>query len=121
MLFGLFGWKIAGLNILAGLVIAITAGFIIGRLIPEFYVEDFIWQVNNQDGPLAFYVTLITSLCDTLHFCTSCHKCIMEMHISVYPNKVIYDGFIHSCSRNYPTARRFLLGVGRFHPPDPFV
>ena len=76
-LFGLFGWKIADLNILAGLVIAIIARFIIGRLKLEFYVEDFVWQVNSQGGPLAFFVTLITCLCDTLHFCTSCHKRIM--------------------------------------------
>ena len=50
MLFGLFGWKIAGLNILVGLEIAIIAGFIIGRLKLEFYFEDFIWQFNSQGG-----------------------------------------------------------------------
>jgi uncharacterized membrane protein YraQ (UPF0718 family) len=48
MLFGLFGWKIAGLYILSGLIIAIVAGFIIGRLKLERYVEDFVWQVHRQ-------------------------------------------------------------------------
>jgi hypothetical protein len=48
MLFGLFGWKIAGLYILSGLVIAIIAGFIIGRLKLERYVEDFVWKVHSQ-------------------------------------------------------------------------
>jgi uncharacterized protein len=50
MLFGLFGWKIAGLYILSGLLIAILAGFIIGRLKLERYVEDFVWKIHNQGG-----------------------------------------------------------------------
>jgi len=47
MLFGLFGWKVAGLYITSGLVIAIVAGFIIGRLKMERYVEDFVWQIKG--------------------------------------------------------------------------
>lgn len=46
MLFGLFGWKVAGLYILSGLVIAISAGLIIGRLKLESQVEDFVWQMR---------------------------------------------------------------------------
>ncbi len=41
MLFGLFGWKVTGLYIGSGLLIAIFAGFAIGRLHMERYVEDF--------------------------------------------------------------------------------
>ena len=48
MLFGLFGWKVAGLYILSGLVIAILAGSILGRLRLERYVEEFVWQVHSQ-------------------------------------------------------------------------
>ena len=48
MLLGLFGWRIAGLYILSGLVIAIVAGFIIGRLKLERYVEDFVWKIHSQ-------------------------------------------------------------------------
>jgi uncharacterized protein len=51
MLLGLFGWKIAGLYILSGLVIAILAGFIIGRLKLERHVEDFVWQIHSQGDP----------------------------------------------------------------------
>jgi uncharacterized membrane protein YraQ (UPF0718 family) len=50
MLFGLFGWKVAGLYILSGLAIAIAAGFIIGRLKMERYVEDFVWQIKSGSG-----------------------------------------------------------------------
>ena len=48
MLLGLFGWKIAGLYIATGLVIAITGGFLIGRLKMERYVEDFVWKIQQQ-------------------------------------------------------------------------
>ncbi|MGD0173477.1 MAG: permease [Anaerolineales bacterium] len=50
MLFGLFGWKVAGLYIASGLVIAILAGMVIGRLKMERYVEDFVWQLQQQGG-----------------------------------------------------------------------
>jgi len=46
MLFGLFGWKVAGLYLVSGLVIAVLAGVLIGRLNMERYVEDFVWQVK---------------------------------------------------------------------------
>jgi hypothetical protein len=46
MLFGLFGWKIAGLYLVTGLIVAIVGGIIIGRLKPEQYVEDFVWQIQ---------------------------------------------------------------------------
>jgi hypothetical protein len=46
MLFGLFGWKVAALYIGSGLLIAITAGMIIGRLRLERFVEDFVWKLQ---------------------------------------------------------------------------
>ena len=48
MLYGLFGWKVAGLYILSGLVIAILAGIVIGRLHMERYVEDFVWKIHRN-------------------------------------------------------------------------
>ncbi len=50
MLLGLFGWRIAVLYILSGLIIAISAGFIIGRLHLERYVEDFVWEMQASGG-----------------------------------------------------------------------
>lgn len=50
MLFGLFGWKVAGLYIASGLVIAILAGMVIGRLNLERYVEDFVWKMQVASG-----------------------------------------------------------------------
>jgi hypothetical protein len=48
LLFGLFGWKVAGLYIVSGLVVAIAAGYVIGKLKMERYVADFVWKVRRQ-------------------------------------------------------------------------
>ncbi|NMB87934.1 MAG: permease, partial [Chloroflexi bacterium] len=48
MLFGLFGWKVAGLYIFSGLAIAVIAGLIIGQMHLERYVEDFVWKVQTS-------------------------------------------------------------------------
>jgi uncharacterized membrane protein YraQ (UPF0718 family) len=50
MLFGLFGWRIAGLYLVTGLLIAILGGVIIGQLKPERYIEDFVWQIRVGQG-----------------------------------------------------------------------
>lgn len=42
LLFGLFGWKIAALYLGLGLMIAIVAGWIIGRLKMEAHLEDWV-------------------------------------------------------------------------------
>jgi uncharacterized membrane protein YraQ (UPF0718 family) len=53
LLFGIFGWKIAGLYLVSGLTIAIVSGMIIGRLGMERYVEDFVYQIKvNQSAGL---------------------------------------------------------------------
>ncbi|WP_028456885.1 permease [Chloroflexus sp. Y-396-1] len=53
MLFGMFGWQIASLYLIAGMSVAILAGMIIGRLHLERYVEDFVWQIKGGDGATA--------------------------------------------------------------------
>jgi uncharacterized membrane protein YraQ (UPF0718 family) len=42
LLFGLFGWKIALLYMSLGLTVAIVAGWVIGRLKMERYLEDWV-------------------------------------------------------------------------------
>ncbi len=46
LLFGLFGWKTALLYVTTGLVIAITAGWIIGRLKLERFVEPWVYEIK---------------------------------------------------------------------------
>ena len=50
MLFGLFGWKVAGVYVVTGLIIAILAGMLIGKLHLEKHVEDFVWQIQSTGG-----------------------------------------------------------------------
>jgi uncharacterized membrane protein YraQ (UPF0718 family) len=50
LLFGLFGWQTALLYVVTGLAVAITAGFVIGKLKVERYVEDWVYQIRAT-GP----------------------------------------------------------------------
>ena len=52
LLFGLFGWKVALIYILTGLTIAITAGYIIGKLKLEHWVQDWVYktQLSNSEN-----------------------------------------------------------------------
>lgn len=51
LLFGLFGWKTALIYVFTGLIIAITAGWIIGRLHLEKWVEDWVYTLKAGDHP----------------------------------------------------------------------
>ncbi|MEI6587526.1 MAG: permease [Candidatus Moraniibacteriota bacterium] len=51
LLFGLFGWKIALLYIISGLIIAIFSGIVIGHLKVENLVEEFVYK-NKFNGQL---------------------------------------------------------------------
>jgi uncharacterized protein len=51
MLLAMFGWQIALLYIVSGLIIAIVAGIIIGRLHLESQVEEFVWKCKMHDQP----------------------------------------------------------------------
>jgi hypothetical protein len=59
LLFGLFGWKVATIYVLTGLVIAITAGWVIGRLRLERHVESWVYEIpaghaENQEEKIPF-------------------------------------------------------------------
>lgn len=46
LLYGLFGWKVALIYVTTGLFIAITAGWIIGKLKLEHWVEDWVYKTK---------------------------------------------------------------------------
>jgi uncharacterized protein len=50
LLFGLFGWKVAALYLGTGLLIAMVAGWIIGRLKMERFVEPWVYQAQMGQG-----------------------------------------------------------------------
>ena len=57
MLYGLFGLRVAAMYVGSGLVIAIVAGMIIGRLHLERYVEDFVWQIQVSNDVFIEHLT----------------------------------------------------------------
>lgn len=46
LLYGLFGWKVAALYLATGLLIAMVAGWTIGRLHMEGYLEDWVHEIR---------------------------------------------------------------------------
>ncbi|HKZ29019.1 MAG TPA: permease [Acidimicrobiia bacterium] len=52
LLYGLFGWKIAALYVTAGLAVAILAGWVIGRLHLERFVEPFVFENTLRGQPV---------------------------------------------------------------------
>jgi hypothetical protein len=46
LLYGLLGWKVAAIYMGTGLLIAICAGWVIGRLKMENHIEDWVTQIN---------------------------------------------------------------------------
>ena len=52
LLYGLFGWRIAALYVTAGLVVAIAAGWVIGRLHLENWVEPFVFETTLRGQPI---------------------------------------------------------------------
>ena len=52
MLWGLFGWKVAVLYTATGVIVAIVAGFIIGKLKMEIYVQDYVWEMQVGDAEI---------------------------------------------------------------------
>lgn len=50
LLFGLFGWKIAVLYLGLGLTVAVAAGWLIGRLCLELYLEDWVRELPKASA-----------------------------------------------------------------------
>jgi uncharacterized membrane protein YraQ (UPF0718 family) len=54
LLFGMFGWKVAALYLVMGLLVAIVAGFVIGKLNMERYLEDWVLKIQAGQVDQAF-------------------------------------------------------------------
>jgi hypothetical protein len=50
LLFGMFGWKVAGLYLVMGLSVAIASGLVIGKLGMEQYLEDWVRAIQAGSG-----------------------------------------------------------------------
>jgi len=59
LLFGLFGWKVAAIYVGTGLLISITAGWVIGKLHMEKYIESWVFDIKSghtegEEGKIRF-------------------------------------------------------------------
>ncbi|MDR7866570.1 MAG: permease [Sporomusaceae bacterium] len=61
MLLGLFGWKVALLYTATGVVIAIIAGYVIGKLGLENQVEEYVYQIKS--GEIEVYEPTFAERC----------------------------------------------------------
>ncbi len=52
LLYGLFGWQVAAMYVAAGMTIAVVAGWIIGRLQLERWVEPFVFETTLRGRPI---------------------------------------------------------------------
>lgn len=50
LLWGLFGWKIALIYILSGVLIATIAGWVLGKLKLEKWVEEFVYKIKSSEA-----------------------------------------------------------------------
>jgi uncharacterized protein len=50
MLYGMFGWQVAAIYLVTGLFIAIAAGWVIGKLKMERYIEPWVFDVKMGEG-----------------------------------------------------------------------
>lgn len=50
LLWGLFGWKIATIYMGTGLLVAVLAGFLIGKLKLEKWVEEYVYKIKTGQG-----------------------------------------------------------------------
>jgi len=48
LLFGMFGWKIALLYVVSGVLLAIVAGVILGKMKLEHLVEEYVWEFKSD-------------------------------------------------------------------------
>lgn len=53
LLFGMFGWKVAALYLVMGLLVAISAGMIIGKLKMEGHLEDWVQKIHAGQADAA--------------------------------------------------------------------
>jgi len=53
LLFGMFGWKTALIYVVTGLIIAITAGWVIGKLKLEKWVEDWVYKTKFGEANIS--------------------------------------------------------------------
>ncbi|MBP2635173.1 MAG: Protein of unknown function transrane [Firmicutes bacterium] len=90
LLWGMFGWKIAGIYMASGLLVAIIAGYIIGKLGIEHWVEEYVYQTKVGDSEIESL-----GMSDRIQYAK---EYTLEIMRKVWPYVIIaigIGGFIH--------------------------
>lgn len=90
LLWGLLGWKIALLYIVSGVVIAIVAGYLIGKFKLEHLVEEYVYQMKVGEIEIAEQ-----SFADRLHYARDYTKEILKKVWLYVFIAIGIGGFIH--------------------------
>lgn len=117
MLLGLFGWKIALIYMLSGVIIAIIGGFIIGKLKLEHLVEEYVYHIHSDD--VEFYAPTFADRCrEAKQFTIDLLKKITPYIIVA----LVIGGFIHGyvpedflvkyAGRGNPLAVPLVVAIG---------
>lgn len=49
LLLGLFGWQVAGMYIISGLIISVSVGYILGKMKLEYLIDDYVSKNKNRN------------------------------------------------------------------------
>lgn len=108
ILYGLFGAKITAIYILSGVLIAIIAGWILGTMHLEKYVEDYVWKIKVKNDNLNFDKSFFQRVKEAINY-------TLDLVSNVYPYVLIGVGigaFIHG----YAPANFLSIYAGRNNP-----
>jgi uncharacterized membrane protein YraQ (UPF0718 family) len=92
LLWGLFGWKIAVIYMSAGLLVAMLAGYGIGRLKLEKWVEEYVYQIRSMGAALN---TVKQTFKDRLHYGRANTAEILQKVWAYVLVAIGIGGFIH--------------------------
>jgi len=90
MLWGLLGWKIMAIYISSGLIIAIIAGYLIGKFKLEYLVQDYVYQMKVGDTEVADQ-----SITERLQYARDYTKEILKKIWIYVIVAIALGGFIH--------------------------
>ena len=90
LLWGMFGWKIAMIYILTGVLVAIISGYMIGKLKLEHLVEEYVYQMKVGQSEIA-----AMNVADRLCYARDYTKEILRKVWLYVVIAIALGGFIH--------------------------
>ena len=74
LLFGMFGWKVALLYVISGILLAVVAGVIFGKMKLEHLVEEYVWEFKSEGEELEEKLTVKQRLFSSYYYTTDLVK-----------------------------------------------